>query len=695
MYYADFILQFSSSGADRYVVEVPQAAQGQASRVLDFPFSPDELETLGRSMERQARPPRAPEDHRDVTQDPSREGSDLTSREIGGRLFRALLPDGIRSIYDAELALARQKRHGLRLKVKIDLSRPELLPLYNLPWELLYNPGNRDFLGLSHHTPIVRFLDVERPESTIKRPRKLRILIVMASPEGSRALDLEREADELQKALRGHGNIEVDVLPHASREALNDKLQERPFQILHFMGHGALRRGEGYLLFETSEKQPARFNGDTLAQDLKELESLQLVVLNACHTADAPSDQETSPFEGVATALIQGGIPAVVGMRYPISDRAAIAFSKAFYKKLTTREPIEAAVTAGRRAIHRLDGESLEWAKPILFLRSQSSEIWPSRAWSLAKKIARITAVALFASLLGFLWSRPAIRNYLKLNFTPDGRMAVQQAAAYWPEKLRFCEGSPYALFGARHGKGEPSPYTLYQIKGLRWRVEPLDLPDAARLEGVEYLARSTAQLTGYRTAPAPKAQWSAWTYPQTQPFAPTVVLSKLRGQWRADTSSPYVPGSTNSGMDDLLPLDCGWLQGGNLIPTKLKPLWADAGADLQKGDLQRAEEKILLGLAWIPGDPELLLNFANLRLTQSNRETDPEKKGRLRHEAYEAALTAIRNDAAHRPDRNKILANLMVLEGIRKWSCSQVEHGGNIFLGGFAGILREAGACE
>jgi hypothetical protein len=250
-------------------------------------------------------------------------------------------------------------------------------------------------------------------------------------------------------------------------------------------------------------------------------------------------------------------------------------------------------------------------------------------------------------------------------------------------------------LIGGRQGRGEPSPFSLYQLKGLNWHVEPLDLTEAARLDGVEYLARSTVQFTGFRLARAPKVQWSTWTYPTAQPFIPEVVLSKVKGQWHADTYSPFVHSPTNNAVDDLVPFDCRWLHDGALDPAKLKPLWLDAGADIEKGDLKTAEDKISTGLAWLPGDPEFLLLFANLRLAQAKIESDPEERGRLRHEAYEALLTTARNDAAHRPNRDQILANLMLIEGARKWGCSMAQHGTNPFLGPFADLLRESGACE
>ena len=54
-----------------------------------------------------------------------------------------------------------------------------------------------------------------------------------------------------------------------------------------------------------------------------------------------------------------GGMPAVVAMRGPVPDIAAVAFSRTFYQRLAAGDPIEAAVTEGRLAIQRTAAEKL------------------------------------------------------------------------------------------------------------------------------------------------------------------------------------------------------------------------------------------------------------------------------------------------------------------------------------------------
>ena len=85
------------------------------------------------------------------------------------------------------------------------------------------------------------------------------------------------------------------------------------------------------------------------------------------------------PFAGVATTLVQAGLPAAVAMRSSISDPGAIAFSKCFYGGLAKGEPVDVAVTHGRRMIAPDCTDSLEWSVPMLFLRPGDARLFAER----------------------------------------------------------------------------------------------------------------------------------------------------------------------------------------------------------------------------------------------------------------------------------------------------------------------------
>jgi hypothetical protein len=329
-------------------------------------------------------------------------------------------------------------------------------------------------------------------------------------------------------------------------------------------------------------------------------------------------------------------------------------------------------MSKGRQAIFRLDDESFEWAKPILF--NKGGEIWPPRVWSRIKKISIIAFPLLLLAVIALFVRLPAVHNFLQLQLSSDGKMSRSLAADYWHGKFASCEGSSYAMVhfappgGAEH-------VSLVQFKGLYWRIEPVEVNEAARLDGVEFLARSTIRFSSLRSAEAPSTDWSAWASPQAQPFTPTVVISKVKGQWLVATRSPHgAEAASSAEAAVLLPFDCQWLQRGKLDAGKLKGIRATIAADIQKDEHGRAETKILTGSAWAPQDPDLLLLFATLRLAQAKKEPVLERRSALRHEAYRTWLMATKISAARRPDGARLLEELDIMETFRGVLCSDAR---------------------
>jgi hypothetical protein len=71
-------------------------------------------------------------------------------------------------------------------------------------------------------------------------------------------------------------------------------------------------------------------------------------------------------------------MPAVVAMKYPISDSAAIIFAREFYHRLVQGLGIDQAVALARHAM-RFDLEPTcqsEWITPVLYLQSRESQLF-------------------------------------------------------------------------------------------------------------------------------------------------------------------------------------------------------------------------------------------------------------------------------------------------------------------------------
>ena len=300
---------------------------------------------------------------------------DLEPEEVGGRLFEALFSERLRRLLAESLAgLPRDGEHGLRIKLCFD---PEALQLGQLPWETLFWQERREFLALGRTTSLVRYLNIPRGV----RPRlssPLRVLLASACPLGTEELEVEAEAGRIRRDLQEIPGVRVQWLRNATPQGLRNKLHEEPFHIFHFMGHGSFKDhdGEGALLFEDEKRCQVPLSGRILAHLLRDFPSLQLAFLNACRSACSAEAPGLDPFAGVASALVLGGMPAVLAMQISILDEAAGRFSKTFYQRLIAGDPVDAATAEARMAMLLGDPGSAEWMAPVLFLRSWDGRLF-------------------------------------------------------------------------------------------------------------------------------------------------------------------------------------------------------------------------------------------------------------------------------------------------------------------------------
>ncbi|HZF08840.1 MAG TPA: CHAT domain-containing protein [Thermoanaerobaculia bacterium] len=380
MDYADVSFRFESRQEGEIPVQISTPA-GEGRGRLRPPFAGTDfgalLSQLGRAVhggasevEADSRQVRPPEPHDTPSADPQAVGEELF-RSLFTEPALALFQGSLQRLEGAEGAEPEGKvERGLRLVLHLDPAGPDFAFLAGLPWELLYWPENRQFLGLSRRTAIVRYLNLPRATPPQRIETALRILAVGAFPAGLPVLDLTAERQKIEKSWAKLPGVEVEFLDSATAGDLRVKLGERLFHVLHFMGHGAFsERGEGGLAFVGENGGLNLVPGQALADLLRDSTTLRLVVLNACNTARSARRGGLDPFAGVAAALALAGPLAIVAMQFPISDAAAIAFSRAFYAHLAAGDPVEAATVEGRQAIRAADARSWEWVTPALFLR--------------------------------------------------------------------------------------------------------------------------------------------------------------------------------------------------------------------------------------------------------------------------------------------------------------------------------------
>ncbi|HEX2909376.1 MAG TPA: CHAT domain-containing protein [Chloroflexia bacterium] len=345
---------------------------GETHAVMHFPFSELELDNQIIKLENamlRSNPGRKAR----LASPPDEE----VALKFGEKLFEALMTGSVRALFETSLARAQEKDKGLRLKLRVNTSR-----LAALPWEFLYRPSRHDYLCMSTDTPLVRYMELEQPIRPLMVVPPLRILGMVALPSGYDELDVEREKKNLQKALAqlsAKKMVELVWLPDQTYSGLQDALRHGPWHVFHFIGHGGFSpiRDEGEVIFATSEGQEHPIRATDLGRVLANHRSMRLVVLNSCEGARGGS---TDLFSSTASVLVGHGIPAVLAMQYEISDPVAIQLARTFYTSLAEAYPVDAALTEARVDIGGNFSNSLEWATPVLYMRSPDGVLFDLQA---------------------------------------------------------------------------------------------------------------------------------------------------------------------------------------------------------------------------------------------------------------------------------------------------------------------------
>ncbi|MDJ0840670.1 MAG: SUMF1/EgtB/PvdO family nonheme iron enzyme [Acidobacteriota bacterium] len=386
MHYEDFIIRIGAAGPKGYAVQVVDSPAGQGEGVFQPPFDPRELNNLMGELGRRGQLPSTAGQgtvpwFRNIQSKKEEEWTRLSLQRFGELLYTALFQGEIKSRYEESLGRVEGKGRGLRLVIKQDPRHPDLARIFSLPWEYLYRPDPPDFLSLSRKSPVVRYPAVPRPEGGNPLPERLRILALVAAPTDLSELDLEAEREHVRAAWCTHPSVKIDYFEHADLPGLRKRLLTCDYHVLHFMGHGGFDqiRAQGLLYFENGDGLGDPVSGERLATFLKDFRTIRLVFLNACQTGQNDTSG-VNAFAGVAAALVMGGLPAVLAMQYPVSDRAAIAFGETFYRRLAAGDPVDTAVVEGRLAIHALDERGTEWGTPVLYSRVPGGLLFAPRA---------------------------------------------------------------------------------------------------------------------------------------------------------------------------------------------------------------------------------------------------------------------------------------------------------------------------
>jgi hypothetical protein len=351
--FADFTLAISERQAQGYAATATASGLGRVVVTL-----PPPAVALTSALTRAAAP-KAP-------------SADALAR-AGGLLFDWAFVPALRS--HLRVAWDRAERAGDGLRVRLSIDAPELAAW---PWELLRDTERDLVFAASATTPVLRYYDqVDRFGALTELGAELPVELLLVLPR-SPGLDLARERRNVEEVAAATGGaLRVRTLDGAvTRSDLADALLLGNYQCLHFGGHGGFIEGRGYLGLNEPDGGPDWLDGDALARLVVNYRSTRLAVLNAC---DAGQTDDGKAFAGLAPQLVRSGVPAVIAMQFPVTDKAAATFAREFYKRLCVGDEagqVDVAVAYARSMLSVLHPNDRSWAAPVLFTHAPDGVIF-------------------------------------------------------------------------------------------------------------------------------------------------------------------------------------------------------------------------------------------------------------------------------------------------------------------------------
>lgn len=368
--HSDLELRISKRSGQIYEIAIYNENQ-QAAETVEIPFEGPEFSAYINAVTSARRGlgyGNSDDDTASVPKNPRQLAS-----EFGKKLFKTIFRDEVLAMYREQCKDAQEEKRRLRLRLR--LNDPELAAL---PWEFVFDEHGGGHVSLHSKRVVSRYVeDREQPKSLLIPP-PLRILGVISSPADLPQLNVAVEQAKIRDALSHHldnNSIELTWLENPTVDELREAFSSESRHVLHFIGHGGFDResGKGFLALCNKQGDCDRLPAEHLALMIRESEAVRLVVLNCCEGAKA---DESDLYSSTGAVLAKENVPAVVSMQYEITDEAAIKFSEKLYDSIANGVPIDAALQEARIAIYFSSVGSLEWATPVLHMRSRDGQLF-------------------------------------------------------------------------------------------------------------------------------------------------------------------------------------------------------------------------------------------------------------------------------------------------------------------------------
>jgi len=348
-----------------------------------------------------------------------------------------------REIFEALWRAQTHRTLRIQLPGATEQPNPLAAALARVPWEIARPAPEQQ--TLAQRNLIVRIVnDRQAPASQpLASDEALRVLFVFAEARDANPLGLRRERRELmqlfEQEIYPQRRVVADFLTHGvTRERLEEQIRRNSgYHIVHWSGHGHKNQ---LLLAKPGGKSDLLTGQELLALFTHAGGFLpRLFFLSACHSGDVlnvgdwndflavalgqkPEDQKVreagvkpadlkdldleqpSGYTGTAHALLQGGVPSVVAMRYAVGDDYARELAVEFYRALLADTQPKDAASALNHARSALQDESkhdparyaaCDHATPLLYSAEQPGlTLNPGRSTALDPRDPRLHHIA-------------------------------------------------------------------------------------------------------------------------------------------------------------------------------------------------------------------------------------------------------------------------------------------------------------
>jgi hypothetical protein len=292
-------------------------------------------------------------------------------RDIGANLFLGLVKDegDVAKLFSRVRAEAETEFDASPDSDAIVIRLEMPANLQHFPWEFLYDEQGLGFFATNPRYSFVRVATAitTRPNAP---PAQTPLSMLAVIPEGS-GLATASEIHGLKVAIDALGDaVQLELLRGAVTPAvLQKRLDERQWDIVHFIGHGDIANGIARVRLNSPDNSSEGLwlPGETFATFFAR-RAPRLLVLNSCLGGSQSPNRTLS---GIPPFLIRQGVPAVIAMQFEIPDDVAVTFARSLYGELLgprARGRIDNALAEARRAMFQNAGEIPHgFAMPVFY----------------------------------------------------------------------------------------------------------------------------------------------------------------------------------------------------------------------------------------------------------------------------------------------------------------------------------------